>query len=92
MKVAAGLLALVVLAGSITLIVVLARDMIRDRREGTEFEPSRRKRRLVLTTILFTLLFPSVGTEAGPRGFFIGLGLAAALWVNTLFLLRRLRS
>jgi hypothetical protein len=92
MRVLEGLLALLVLAGAVTLIVVLWRDMVRDRRDDSAFEPPRRRRRLVLTTMLFTLLFPSIGTEAGLKGFWVGLGLAGLLWVNTVRMLRRLRD
>jgi hypothetical protein len=87
-----GLLALLVVAVAAVLIVVLYRDLARDKREDTMFVPARRRRRALLTAALFTVLFPAVGARRGTAGVLIGLGLAAAIWIETAIRVRRLRD
>jgi cobalamin synthase len=91
-KALAGLLALMAFAAVVALLVVLFRDAMRDRHEDTMFEPARRRRRLVLVSLLLTILLPAIGSQRGLGVAVAGLAVAAAWWAYVAVLLRRLRT
>jgi cobalamin synthase len=85
-----GFLALLAIVAVVALLVALLRDAVRDRREDAVFLPARRRRRLILMSLLLTILLPAIGSQRGAGVALAGLVLVGLWWCYVAFLLRRL--
>ena len=86
-----GLLALADLVGVLVVLVLIYRDLVRDKRDDTLLLPARRRRRIVLIALLTTLLLPAIGARRGVWGVLAGIIVAGGIWAYTALVWRRLR-